>query len=875
MGNALANGFESLGRLVGTHPIKVIVVVCSIMLACATGFLNLQMETRPDKLWVPQDTPGQRAADDYSANFGGQVRRNACTFVADPVGDSRNLLSKTALVALYKFTMETIPDMQVQAPRAANDSTIATFTFQDLCVEWAPDSCIMTGLFGPFAGNLWPSLAALEADPNPLATINAAYASSADNASFVRNLGLGNVTYDPDTHLITSASAAAFAWLLESRAMSKDGTDSDPPAEQWELAFVNISQFYSQDEAVLPGMQAHPWASRSFSDVFGEVITGDVGLMGGATVMISLYMLFNFGAFDAVKNRVALTSAAVFEISLAVAAGFGVCAAAGLKYGPMHSVAPFLVLGLGCDDCFVLVNAFERTDRKAPLPERAAEALKTSGVSVTVTSVTDVVAFGIGSFTSLPALSSFSMYSASAIAFLWFLQITVFLASVVLDERRQMRNRLDCLCCVRRPSAAGSAGDDGKRASTTSWLSAVLENEYAPRLLGRKGSGVVLLVWAGIVALGIYGTTQMRVEATGVNFVPKDSYARTSLAASSLYFGADPVQVYVVTGEADYFALMDELLALEDRFTDPTFESAPPYIRQSPRPFLQGFWFESFVETLKARIDVPLSPPAIAWATSSSDVNATNGFPLTRTAFYTYLDLFLADAYSGARFVNAVVRANADGTGNITRARVTMEHIVVGDYNNLGLFVEDATESVRAMTRLAEIVDSNLDPGLLAYAFSFRYVTNWESYATIQREMLQNVGLALAAVFVIIGVLLVHPVPALVVFLSVLSTLLGLIGVLWLLGVSIDSVMVVNIVLAIGISVDMAAHLAAGFMHEAADEGRSRRVTKALGNVGVPVLHGAASTFLAVSILGASRSYGEFILYFSLSSVSIKSHGTD
>lgn len=62
----------------------------------------------------------------------------------------------------------------------------------------------------------------------------------------------------------------------------------------------------------------------------------------------------------------------------------------------------FPFTGLGVDDGFVIMQAWNRlspAERKLPLIEQAGHALKHAGVSITVTSVTDVMAFGIGATT--------------------------------------------------------------------------------------------------------------------------------------------------------------------------------------------------------------------------------------------------------------------------------------------------------------------------------------------------------------------------------------------------------------------------------------------------------------------------------------------
>jgi len=79
----------------------------------------------------------------------------------------------------------------------------------------------------------------------------------------------------------------------------------------------------------------------------------------------------------------------ITSCGLAALASFGICSLFGLPYGPMHSIIPCLLVGLGVDDMFVLVQAFDNEDSK-PLSkeERLALAVKHAGVGITITSIT-------------------------------------------------------------------------------------------------------------------------------------------------------------------------------------------------------------------------------------------------------------------------------------------------------------------------------------------------------------------------------------------------------------------------------------------------------------------------------------------------------
>lgn len=87
---------------------------------------------------------------------------------------------------------------------------------------------------------------------------------------------------------------------------------------------------------------------------------------------------------------------------MAFVVGCGICSAFGVPYGPVHTSLPFLLMGLGVDDMFVIMACWDDlpvTHRSSPLHERIGLMLKHAGVSITVTSVTDILAFIVGSST--------------------------------------------------------------------------------------------------------------------------------------------------------------------------------------------------------------------------------------------------------------------------------------------------------------------------------------------------------------------------------------------------------------------------------------------------------------------------------------------
>ena len=97
-----------------------------------------------------------------------------------------------------------------------------------------------------------------------------------------------------------------------------------------------------------------------------------------------------------VGSRVAVTFSGVISVGMAIAASYGFCSYIGLFFSPLMNVLPFLLLGIGVDDMFVIVNQYDHMDPTLDPATRVGKALASAGASILVTSATDVFAFLIG-----------------------------------------------------------------------------------------------------------------------------------------------------------------------------------------------------------------------------------------------------------------------------------------------------------------------------------------------------------------------------------------------------------------------------------------------------------------------------------------------
>ena len=71
----------------------------------------------------------------------------------------------------------------------------------------------------------------------------------------------------------------------------------------------------------------------------------------------------------------------------------------------------FSILGIGIDDTFVMLAAWRRTRLQDTVAERLSNTYAEAAVSITITSITDMISFYIGVITPFPSVQIFCIYT--------------------------------------------------------------------------------------------------------------------------------------------------------------------------------------------------------------------------------------------------------------------------------------------------------------------------------------------------------------------------------------------------------------------------------------------------------------------------------
>lgn len=67
--------------------------------------------------------------------------------------------------------------------------------------------------------------------------------------------------------------------------------------------------------------------------------------------------------------------------------------------------------GIGVDDMFILLSGIADADYNGNTESRVGQMLKRSGVAITITSLTDILAFGVGATSSFKSVRNFCVYT--------------------------------------------------------------------------------------------------------------------------------------------------------------------------------------------------------------------------------------------------------------------------------------------------------------------------------------------------------------------------------------------------------------------------------------------------------------------------------
>ena len=346
------------------------------------------------------------------------------------------------------------------------------------------------------------------------------------------------------------------------------------------------------------------------------------------------------------------------------------------------------------------------------------------------------------------------------------------------------------------------------------WLNRFLETTYANCLMKTPTKIAVMLLYAAVLGGSFYGIATLKTGLDLADVAPRDSYFHDFMTKYKRDFlGSSKSAIQVAVDEAlDY--------------TDQR-------VRANYNKLIAKFQNNSYISNSKDSVNSWLDHFLKALRSKSIEVNS-----LTMSEFIGILqnDFFVAENYQYYR--SDVVFSSNNTTIQASR-----------------FFVQ-----TRELGSKSEWTSMMLDARKIAadYIWDVKvynpYFLELDQYLVILENTLQNLAISVGAI-AIVSLVLIPSITAVVwVTLATMSIFCMVIGYMSLWDVKLDSISMIGLVMCIGFSVDFTAHISYHLVTSSSDD-RGKSARDALGTAGTPILQGALSTILAVTVFSTSTRY--------------------
>ncbi|KAF1776867.1 Niemann-Pick C type protein [Phytophthora cactorum] len=928
--------FYRLGALCSGSPVLMTLsaLVCSA--ALCLGLLNMQLQTDPQGLWVPPNSVAAREQTRFDELFGPFFRIQQLIFFveSDTNPDSDSDLVPATCDANHdlvqrRFLLQ-MAKVQTQITNAAvysQDEANVTLTLEDFCYRPIKGKgCLITSPFQYWLTNS----TLLQHDPDIKLTTacqttdpvlkDHSPCMDQNGVPVMRNVVFGGLSRDechqnpdPCGEATPQAKALMITFLLNNNPENETYTRY---AELWEKeVFLKIAERAAESlkpsggngsdefiwdsvedqelaDAGVDGMRLTYMAQRSVADSLVVQTNQNAFIVVVSYLVMFFYVSASLGKFsDSVRSRFGLGLTGILIVLLSLGAAMGVsCAILQMEVTMITlEVVPFLVLAIGVDNMFILTNEFDRLaalrglatlDTRRNTPSYG-ETMVNVGPSIVVAAVAESLAFLVGVLTRIPALTSFCVVAAFAVAANFVLQMTWFASALVLDARRVRARRYDLFPWVKQkltltPPMKGKRRVESKdhyqydllvdesapgqemlaRPSSAGIIQRFVEKTYIPFLLRRSTKVLVLVTALSVLTLSAFGSSELPLGLEQELAVPTDFYLHEYFKKQTALGEAGPPAYVVLDSNVDYTdaQLQRDVNVLLDEFR--VFgNKIDQGLCDCPAQPMDPFPYELANAGIKEGEDVFMAPEYGYGAVLTANVTPNALFyPLVKKFTGISIDSTCCQHFGlcGAQYEGDIIFSEPKATEALRNQSM---------FVNSNYYLHDVT--------------SQWSTGRAATAFPYALVFVFEEqYTYIQGVALQSVLLALAVVFGAVFVLMNGSLRlTTVVTLCVLSMAFSQLGFLFVWNIlagpgaetSINAVSVVNLLACIGLGVEFCVHMAHQFSfsrrHHLGTTGNDH-TRYALTSVGASVFSGITLTkFCGIGVLAFAPSM-LFRVYF-------------
>uniref|UniRef100_A0A7E4WBE9 SSD domain-containing protein n=1 Tax=Panagrellus redivivus TaxID=6233 RepID=A0A7E4WBE9_PANRE len=549
---------------------------------------------------------------------------------------------------------------------------------------------------------------------------------------------------------------------------------------------------------------------------------------------------------DWVRSKPMVACCGLLNTLISLVSGFGFMMLLGIPYNVINTIIPFLIITIGIDDMFIMNACWDQTDRKLPIEERMRLMMMHAGVAVSITNITDILSFAIGCYTELPGIEYFCMYACSSVFFCYIYQMTYFAGFMAIMGICEGENR-HCLLFHQieqdkvqpvdfHMAEAGPIEKKEEMGMVTIKINTNVEaeplppkiephherhethannavhkffsNKYAPFIMRHDVRALVCCLYVVYAIGAFYGCANFREGLEPSHLVTDDHYIAKYFEDMKLFWQVGPQLHVVIQEPPDLIDPLEreKLMAVVRAFED------TEYTMGSEGTVFFFLEYLNYLDQLNAELE--------------------NTDHIWKKKLQSWLKFTGASNQWKADIVY-----DDDGGFKAYRFQIALKNIVEPNQHKI------------AATMLRRIADEQ-PYNVAVYHEAFPFA---DQYIIILPSTIRNVGISLCCMAVI-ALLLIPSFPSAVfIMVSIVSICLGVFGYMTIWGVNLDAVSMISLIMSIGFAVDLSAHIVYAFV---TSKGESiERVKGALAHLGWPILQGASSTIMGISILYTVDAY--------------------
>eukprot|EP01060_Flectonema_neradi_P006524 TRINITY_DN1440_c2_g1_i1.p1 TRINITY_DN1440_c2_g1~~TRINITY_DN1440_c2_g1_i1.p1 ORF type:complete len:1575 (+),score=263.12 TRINITY_DN1440_c2_g1_i1:15-4739(+) len=620
--------------------------------------------------------------------------------------------------------------------------------------------------------------------------------------------------------------------------------------DNWFDAIHDKLHEIDEDEVSYPGISVAAFMSVSVDRMFDEIGKTRVKDLVLCIAMMMVFAVFTqFSRADSTQNHSGVAFIGILLVLTTILGSYGFLSLCGVKFDhTMMQALPFVVIGLGVDDMFLLLHYYRCVSDKTTTPteETIAHLLSAAGVSITLTSFCNVFAFASGVITPIPALRTFLTSAAVCVIFNYVSMVLAFPALLAYETDRIKRiysNTLSTDDGNDNKEDSSNTSPPGKLSLMLSKIPSmqhVIETKYCVLAQTMTFRVVVtslnLLVFVALIVT-LSTSHPLDFGYNIVDLTPRGTYLNKGFTEYEKYFISQINNHDMIITDVD----------LGEKQTD--LWNALKEIRQSP-------WATKDVET-----GVPWIKWFLKYASFSGKliyddpeqegVSYDSAHTLPEDFYPTFhswrnphvggLDAITAQTCDDFGYNWGLDSYLPGNTIKLSRTNYALDMSVLKTPSQWLNHIDDFHNIMEKWMGVGKAFPDPSDDYL-----------RMEQFAGLVESFWMEVGIGSAMIVVTAIIVPVSFRGAFVIGATAVVVTIEVASILMLLGVSFSPLVATVLLMAMGISVEFSAHVVVAY-ENCRDTDTASRIKSSISHTFVPVVEGGISSFLSFSLLGLSE----------------------